>query len=151
MDHQSITTWISVRALIVSLVSLIRTKKINEIQAKVGLPTINKLQREEAAQLESTLSVELKIDRSGANYVVENLGPRTARDIRLKVQALNGTGGEPLLNEGKRKLPIRQLALGGKEFIRAKVSGSIGRQFKARLIWKTSEGIERETFENLSV
>ena len=72
--------------------------------------------------------------------VVANLGPATAREVTLSVEAETGRASPMVQADCDEQLPISELPAGSEVALLATVSSASGSRFAARLVWINADG-----------
>jgi hypothetical protein len=154
---QIITWLIALLAVIVSLVSLRRTARVQEQQLRLQkkqeeltdlqLEGLRKqaamgasLQRP-APQEKADVRVDLqKVGRGDFRFFITNWGTVPAREVAFELE-LGADRHTPLVQgDYDRKIPISELAPGGRVPLLAAVTMGMGTSFPARWTWRNPDG-----------
>tara|TARA_R100001594_G_scaffold38614_1_gene69945 strand:+ start:201 stop:671 length:471 start_codon:yes stop_codon:yes gene_type:complete len=149
-----INSIISIVAVIISLIALIRGRKnsqklieLEEIHAQLSLKQLEEYEKKEADSLKASLNVSLHADGSSGKYVIENRGPAVAKNIYF---SLNEEGGHnPLVSSDfEKKIPYPLLNPGEAYHFKARFPLAVTQMiYSVDLRWHTEDGIlHKKTF-----
>ena len=138
---------ISVLAIVISAVSLIRTRRIasqqlelERITAELSAKQLQFLEAEETALSKAKIDVELEGYGSDYNLIVTNVGGAVARDVSFSIE-----GESPVLDgEYKEKFPIRELRSGKSVSLCAALSMGSPSQYNVLVHWKNPDDSEEQ-------
>jgi hypothetical protein len=110
-----ITPLISILAVIISLVALIRGRKnsqklieLEEIHAQLSRKQLEEYERQETDSLKANLTVSLQADGSSGRFIIENKGPAVAKKIYFSL--IEEGEHNPLVSgDFEKKIPYPQL------------------------------------------
>lgn len=145
---------ISVLAVLISLVALIRGRKnsqklieLEEIHAQLSRKQLEEYERKEADSLKASLTVNLQADGSSGKFLVENKGPAVAKKIYF---SLNEEGDHNPLVGGdfEKKIPYPQLNPGESYHFLASFPLAVTQMiYGVDLRWHTEDGVQhKKTF-----
>lgn len=84
-------------------------------------------------------------------FVIENVGAKSAGDVRFTIEPTEGRNTPLVASEHKAKFPIAKLAPGKRESLRAIITTGTGLRFRCRLDWSNPDGSHGTTDFMLSV
>lgn len=152
--YEIISSLLAVVAVVISLVSLVRTRRVAQAQVELQRKQVE-LQTEQAALarlqrgvLETELikrnaadvRVYLASTTHGHSFFVQNVGPVDARDVSVSIVS-RMTGKSPIVGtEATSKLPIKRLMPDHKIGLIAGLSFDTGTDFDVTTTWKDPNG-----------
>lgn len=150
-NFEIISLCISILAVIISTISLIRTRKIAVEQLELEKITANlsKLQIEglEKENLKKTKpKFKVNITKLGSSYYfyIHNAGEGNAYDVHFE---LIDCQDSPLTRELEEKFPYKDMKPGTRVKLVAAFHAQSPRKYEVKLTWKEESGnIESETF-----
>lgn len=156
--QQTITALIAVLAIVVSLVSLHRTSKVQEQQLRLQkkqeeltdlqLESLRK-QAQHAGPLAAARVVQEKADvrvdlervgRGEFKFFITNWGPVPARNVTFDLDLAAGARSPLVKGDYDEKIPIQQLGPGNRIPLWASVTMGMGTSFPARWSWMNPDG-----------
>ena len=151
--YEILTLLISLLAIIVAVVSLVRTRKIQDkqlefqkIAADLSTKQLEIIQKEEAARI----NVRLEKFGSGYKFIITNVGKAVAKDIHF---SLDGRAGDnPLIpSEYAEKIPIPALHPGNSATLHASLHMQSAMRYTVCVRWKNPDGrqVSDEIFTSL--
>ena len=153
--------WISLIALIVSVVTLIRSRSYNQQQldlqrvvsnlAQKQLDLLNAEESERTDVGHTNLHIEIVPHGNAHKFVVSNIGEYAARDIEFELEP-QGRGANPLIRRDyDEKFPIPILQPGNSVGVLAGFHMGSATAFMVKLKWKeeNNEPWEVETYISL--
>lgn len=116
------------------------------------------LQRQQRRKIEETRAerkkadVRVTLEDSGrpARFVIENLGPGTARDVHLVVEPREGSLSPLVQGDYDEKLPIEVLRAGGRVELIAALTQGTGYVFTAKWRWRDEDGELQDRHEKVA-
>jgi hypothetical protein len=151
---------ISAVGMIISLVSLSRTRKLQHQQMRLDAKQEELLDRQLAAlSRESTVAspaekadVRVDLEPYGSNhrFVITNWGRVPARNVTLDLDLKEGRVS-PLANDYEDKIPIPELAPGGRCSLSAALTFGTGTTFQARWTWYNPDGTQDHKSSQLAI
>lgn len=152
--YEALTLLISVLAVAVSVVSLVRTRRVEAEQLRQGRSMANlaerqleRLEEQEQTSSRAHLSVELVPDgelvAGGRNYavVITNRSGNPARNVRFE---FIDTPRSPLLRgDYESKIPAPFLQRDGRIRLFASITHGKPLSYRARVLWQDPDGAER--------
>ena len=148
-----ISNVIALVALVVAVVSLIRTRRVESQQAELRVRQIELASRQ-IEQLDTTkrasekADVRLSLQRDGKNdkFVLENRGPAPAREVTFEIESLEGSKS-PLANDYQSLVPVKVLDAGAVCSCLCIIVHGTGLRFGGHWSWKNPDGSleKRET------
>ena len=146
---------ISIVALVVAAVSLMRTRAFNQQQldlqrvvSDLARKQLEILNREEVESGRTHLDIQIVPCGNAHEFLVSNVGAYPARDIEFEVEPQGG-GDSPLIqSDYNAKFPVPVLQPSGSVGAMAAFSMGSARGFKVTLRWKDASDspVEVETF-----
>ena len=152
--YEIIASLLAIVAVVISLVSLVRTRKVAQAQIELQREQVA-LQTEQAALaqvqrgvLEAELikrnSADVRVYLAGTNhghsFIVRNVGPVDARDVSVSIVS-KMTGQSPIIGtEATSKLPIKRLMPDHEIALIAGLSFDTGTDFDVTTTWKDPNG-----------
>jgi hypothetical protein len=140
--YEVLSFLLAVVAIVVSVVSLIRTRKIQEkqlefqkIAADLSAKQLEIIRREESAR------INVRLEKTGTSYkfVIANEGKAVARDIHFSIDGLSGDN--PLSPaEYAEKIPIPALHPGSSTTLIAVIHMRSARRYTVRVRWSNPDG-----------
>ena len=114
IDYETITLLVSIVAIVISTVSLIRTNKVasqqlelEKVHAELSKKHLEKINNEEKIQAIAIIDVDLVEADENYRFIIKNIGGSTASDVFFSLSACERN---PLVqNDVKGKLPITSL------------------------------------------
>lgn len=145
---------ISIVAVIISLVALIRGRKnsqklieLEEIHAQLSRKQLEEYERKEADSLKADLTVGLQVHGSSGKFLIENKGPAVAKNIYF---SLNEEGNHNPLVDGdfEVKIPYPLLNPGDGYHFLANFPQAVTQMiYGVDLRWHTEDGVQyKKTF-----
>lgn len=146
-----ISSLISIVAVIISLVALIRGRKnsqklieLEEVHAQLSRKQLEEFERVEAENLKAILLVSLDTEGSSGKFIIENKGPAVAKSIYFSLTEDSDhnplVGGDfekktpyPLLNPGERYHFLASFPLSVTQMI-----------YGVDLRWHTENGVQHK-------
>ena len=149
-----INSIISVVAVVISLVALIRGRKnsqklieLEEVHAQLSRKQLEEYEKKEADSLKASLAVSLQTDGSSGKFIIENMGPASAKKIYF---SLNEEGDHNPLISGdfNKKIPYPLLNPGETCHLMASFPLAVTQMiYGVDLRWHTEDGIQhKKTF-----
>lgn len=164
VPHDTLALLIAAVGLIVSVVSLIRTRKLSAQQLRL------QMKQEELTDLQLELlrkqvlgqprtapgpPADVRISLEGfvnrARFVITNWGRGSARNIRLQIRPRGGRISPFIESDYNEKIPVKELAPGGRCALVAVITSGTGTTFDATWKWTNSDGSEEERASLLTV
>lgn len=145
--YETIVSLIAVAALVISTVSLIRTRKFQAkqldfeaITAALAKRQLELLEKGEQARDQAHVTAELvKMDRADYRFVVMNQGRSTASEVVFEIDS--ASPDNPLVrNECQRKLPYPSLQSGQSFTLIAALHGGSAMSYQTHLRWINPDG-----------
>lgn len=81
---------------------------------------------------------------SERRFVVQNIGPARARDVRLRIESEEGKNPPIVESELEKKFPVGELDTGGALALQAIITTGTGIHFTATVSWQDPDGSRRE-------
>lgn len=155
--QQIITALIALLAIVVSLVSLRRTSKVQEQQLRLQkkqeeltdlqLETLRKQAQMAASttapavQERADVRVDLeKVGRGDYKFFITNWGSAPARDVTFDLELGAGKSSPLVTGDYDVKIPIPELAPGNRVPLWAAITMGMGTTFPARWSWRNPDG-----------
>lgn len=141
-QYEALTLLVAILAIIVSVVSLVRTRRIQDKQmefqklaATLSSKQLEIIEKENAARI----NVRLERDRGGEHFSIVNEGKAVARDIHI---ALDGTSNDNpfIVNDYTEKIPIKSLHPGNSVRVLAGLDMQSARQYTILVRWTNPDG-----------
>ena len=145
--YETIVSLIAVAALVISTVSLIRTRKFQAkqldfeaITAALAKKQLELLEQGEPARDQAYVTAELvKMDRADYRFVIMNQGHATATEVAFEIDP--ASPDNPLVgNECQRKLPYPSLQSGQSFTLIAALHLGSAMSYQTHLKWKNPDG-----------
>lgn len=145
--YEYFTLLISLLAIVISALSLIRTRRtasqqleLEKITAELSAKQLKFLKAEESEHSKAKIEVELEGYGSDYNLIVTNVGGAVARDVSFVIE-----GESPVLDgEYKEKFPIRELRPGKSVSLCAALSMGSPSQYNVLVHWKNPDDSEEQ-------
>lgn len=161
---EALTLVVALLGVVVSLVSLVRTRRLDEQQQRLRGKQeeltelqIQLLRREVEEQKKSVVpAADVRVSLDGparhARFVVTNWGYGPARTVNFKIREREGRSSPLVKGDYDEKLPIPQLLPGDRVSFLAALTFGTGTTFDAVLTWVDADGSEqhRETQVSLT-
>jgi hypothetical protein len=159
--QQIITAAISLLAIVVSVVSLRRTSRVQDQQLRLQRKQeeltdlqLEALRKQAATPQASGEKADVRIDLepvgSDHRFMITNWGRVPARDVRFALDIEPGKPS-PLINDYAEKIPIAELAPGGRVPIYAALSMGMPWGFPATWSWRNPDGSTEERKSLLAI
>lgn len=167
--QQIITALIALLAIVVSLVSLYRTSKVQEQQLRLQKKQeeLTDLQLEAlrkqallaastdavpAPQERADVRVDLeKVGRSEFKFFITNWGGVPARHVTFDLELEAGRRSPLVKGDYDEKIPIRELGPGNRVPLWAAITMGMGTSFPARWSWRNPDGTTEERKSLLAI
>jgi hypothetical protein len=163
VDYAQIVPWaIAIVALIISVVSLSRTGVVQSHQLRLQrkqeeLTTLqlDMLQKQAAAASPPAEKADVRVElqQVGRDYkfLITNWGSVPARNIALVLTPEAGRHSPLVQGDYDRKLPVRELAPGGRVALLAFITGDTGITFDGEWTWLNPDGLEAKRSSLLAI
>ena len=153
-----LTTFASIIALIISAVSLIRTRKTEakQIELQQATDALAKKQLEliltaETQSKKARMQMRIEQYRNAHRFVVRNIGDSPGKNVQFTVD-VHGQGENPLMiADYNDKFPISSLGPGDEAGAMAAFAMGSGRAFNVRITWENIDGTQSEDTVFVSV
>lgn len=150
MTMEQLTLLVSLLAIIVSVVSLIRTRKLAEEQLRLDRVTadlsqkqLDRLHAEEAAAKKTEVRITLENDGRSCRFRIKNIGQSKAEEVWVTAGP-DAPGSVFIPDEYKQRIPIPFMNAGDEvSFFAAIFLGSIT-SFTMRLRWINEDGTQSQ-------
>lgn len=161
--QQVITAAIAILAIVISFVSLQRTGKVQRqqlrLQAKqeeltdLQLQSLRKQATAPQLPLQEKADVRVDLDQQGKNYkfVITNWGRVPARNVTFELEAEEGRSSPLVRGDYDEKIPIPELAPGGRCPVFAALTFGTGTSFQATWTWRNPDGSEERRSSLLAI
>lgn len=147
--YEALTLLASCLAMIISTVSLVRTRRISEEQLKLGrvtaeLSAYQIKEIEERQSLKDKPKIDVRLSRLGdkAELVIVNSGQGFAYNVNLELLDCN----ENPLYDAQYKLPCPELRPKSTIKLRASFHMSSPMQYQVKVSWRDSAGEQSDIF-----
>ena len=144
--YETLTLVISLLAVFVSVISLMRTRTIASQQlalekrtADLAQKQLELIEAEEKAQSVAKIDVELVGSGSDYKFVIRNIGGVEAKDVRFSI---DGNGYPLVASEYAEKIPISVLRPGKCVELLAPKTMACGSQYLTRVLWLNPDGTQ---------
>lgn len=148
-SYESLSLLVSLLAIVISTVSLVRSRKLGEEQLKLEritaeLSAYQIKEIEERELLKDKPKIGLRLSKLGdtSEFVIANTGQGSAYDIGFE---LLDCKDNPLY-DAQYKLPYPELRPSTTLKLRASFHLSSPMQFQAKVSWRDSVGLQQDTF-----
>jgi hypothetical protein len=160
---QVITAAIAILAVVISLVSLHRTGRVQRQQMKLQtkqeeltdlqLQSLRRQEKAPQASPQEKADVRVDLERQGNNskFVITNWGRVAARNVAFDVRPKEGKSSPLVKGDYDEKLPIPELAPGGRCPLHAALTVGTGTVFDASWSWRNPDGSEDRRASLLAV
>ena len=142
--YEILSILVSILAVVVALVSLARTRKLNEkqvelqkITAELSKKQLELIQESEIALSVAQVDVELEGYGSDYQFIISNVGGAEAKNVDF---VLNGDDSTLIKSEFKRKIPIHALRPGKSVELSASIFKGSPRSFNINVSWENPNG-----------
>lgn len=148
-EYELITLLVSLLAVIISTVSLVRARRLGEEQLKLERITaelsayqIKEIEEREGLKDKPNIKVRLAKTGDGSEFVIANAGQGIAYDIDFKLVDCN----ENPLYDAQYKLPCPELRPSTTLKLRASFHMNSSMQYQALVTWRDSSGVHEDKF-----
>ena len=157
-DHETINSLISLLAVTIAAISLVRARKVeaqqleySAINAAYTKKLLERIEKEERMEQKAQLSAELvKVSTGNYRFVITNEGAATATDIMFTIDSAGSD--DPLSeNECKRKLPYPKLHPGESFSLIAGLHMRSSMSYASRVAWKDPDETARSVDRQLTL
>lgn len=148
--YELLSTLVSAIAAVISIVAMIRTRKINaamlrleEIHAELSKKQIEQIEKDKQEQSRAKLKVELvKHSSTSYKFHITNMGSSSAKNINFSLT--QDCDSNPLvMNEYTQKIPYPMLNAGDYFTLIAAINFDMSSSiFPVRLFWKNEDGTQ---------
>jgi len=133
---------VSILSVIVAVVALIRTRKINE----------RLIDLEEQAQIRGNISVSLyESAHRRYRFRIQNTGCVPVSGVSVEIKPKQGEGKPYIPSEFDEIFPVPQLHPGDEVTLIAPLSSDTGTHFQCSLVWLDAEGKEQTKEQHVSL
>ena len=151
---QIITAALAIVAIVISFVSLQRTGKVQRqqlrLQAKqeeltdLQLESLRKQASVPQLPPQEHADVRVDLEQQGKNYkfVITNWGRVPARNVTFDLEAKEGQSSPLVRGDYDEKIPIHELAPGGRCPVLAALTFGTGTSFQGTWTWRNPDGSE---------
>jgi hypothetical protein len=87
---------------------------------------------------------------SERRFVVQNIGPAKARDVRLSIESEEGKNSPIVEGELEKKFPAAELAVAAAVSLQAIITTGTGIHFTATVSWQDPDGSRQERSHHLA-
>lgn len=154
---QIVTAAIALVAIVISLVSLRRTSRVQEQQLRLQRKQeeLTDLQLESlrkqsqmppmvpvAAAIQEKADVRVDLERVGRDFkfIITNWGRVPARDVRFDLELAAGKQSPLVVGDYDEKIPIPELAPGNRVPLLAAITMGMGTTFPGQWSWRNPDG-----------
>lgn len=157
-DHETINSLISLLAVAIAAISLVRARKVeaqqleySAINAAYTRKLLERIEKEDQAEQNARVSAELlKVSTGNYRFVITNEGAATATDVVFSIESAGSD--DPLSeNECKRKLPYPKLNPGESFSLIAGLHMGSTMNYASRVTWKDPDGTVRSVDRQLTL
>lgn len=148
-SYETLTLLVSLLAVVISTVSLVRSRKLSEEQLKLERITaelsayqIKEIEERESLKDKPKIAVRLAKLGDSSEFVVANTGQGSAYDIGFELIDCK----ENPLYDAQYKLPFPELRPSSTFKLRAAFHMSSPMQYQVKVNWRDSTGIQQDTF-----
>lgn len=146
-----ISSLVSIVAVIISLVALIRGRKISqklieleEVHAQLSRKQLEEYEKLEVESLRAALSVSLDVEGGSGKFFVENKGPALAKDIYFSLTE-DGDHNPLVVGDFEKKIPYPLLNPDERYHFLASFPLSVTQMiYGVDLRWHTEDGIQHK-------
>ena len=161
--QQAVTAAIAIVAVVISLVSLHRTGKVQRQQLRLQekqeelvtlqLESLRKQSAATTAPPQEKADVRVDLERHGKNYrfVITNWGRVPARHVTFKLDQQDERSSPLVKGDYDRKIPIPELAPGNRCPIIAALTFTTGTSFQGTWTWRNPDQSEERRTSLLAV
>lgn len=145
--YEIISSLIAIIALVISTISLARTRKVHAkqlefeaISAALAKKQLESIDKEEQAQKTAQVTAELvKVGKANYRFVIMNQSAAVASDVTFDISSTSSDN--PLVeNDCRRKLPYPSLQPGQSFMLIAALHTGSAMSYSAQLNWKNPDG-----------
>ncbi len=144
--YELLTILISIIAIIISTVSLVRTRKIameqielEKITAELSRLQIKEIAEQEELKTKPQLNVEITTIGKETNFVIANTGKGSAYNLDIE---LIGCTDNPLLSP-EEKLPCPEMKPNSRIKLFAAMHMNSPISYQVKLIWQEASGVQK--------
>jgi len=148
MVHQNISIILSSIAIIVSIISLLKSWKTQKINEKLMLKQLEDIERKELESLKAIIDVDLQDFGDSYKIVISNNGGSEAKNIHFNVEGKGEELFSPL--EYANKFPVDVLKPNKQIWLAAHKTLSSKHNFFARVYWDNPDGKQEKAKFTLS-
>ena len=161
--QQIVTAAIAIVAIIISFVSLQRTGRVQRqqlrLQAKqeeltdLQLESLRKQATAPQVPPQEKADVRIDLERQGKNFkfVIVNWGRVPARNVTFELEAVQGRSSPLVRGDYDAKIPIPELAPGGRCPVIAALAFGTGTSFQGTWTWRNPDGSDERRSSVLAV
>ncbi len=150
---------VSILSVIVAVVALIRTRKINERLIDLQQPQsalaeyeLKTRGLEEQAQIRGNISVSLyESAHRRYRFRIQNTGCVPVSGVSVEIKPKQGEGKPYIPSEFDEIFPVPQLHPGDEVTLIAPLSSDTGTHFQCSLVWLDAEGKEQTKEQHVSL
>jgi hypothetical protein len=152
---ESLTLLVALLGVVVSVVSLVRTRRLDERQQQLSkkqeeltdlqLQLLRREVEEQTRDATPPADVRVSLEGSGrdAKFVVTNWGYGPARTVDFKIKKQEGRSSPLARGDYEEKLPIPELLPGDRVTFIAVLGFDTGTTFDVVLTWTDADGTEQ--------
>ncbi len=149
--YELLTLLASIVAVVISAVSLVRTRKLAAEQLELARVTaelsrlqIKEISEQDALKTKPQLNVAITKIGNSSNFIISNTGQGSAFDLNME---LIDCQDSPLLNDVNEKLPCPEMKPNSRIKLLAAMHLSSPLTYQVKLLWKELSGEQKaETY-----